>query len=102
MYAFSENGEGILTGKFFEYLASGREILAFGPVDGDLAKALQETGSGSIVDFNDKEATRREIDRLYEDFLAGKGKDYNGRNPLSDAVMRYSREYLTGEMTKLF
>lgn len=92
----------ILTGKFFEYLASGREILAFGPVDGDLAKALQETGSGSIVDFNDKEATRREIDRLYEDFLAGKGKDYNGRNPLPDAVMRYSREYLTGEMTKLF
>ncbi len=92
----------ILTGKFFEYLASGREILAFGPVDGDLAKALQETGSGSIVNFNDKEATRREIDRLYEDFLAGKGKDYNGRNPLSDTVMRYSREYLTGEMTKLF
>lgn len=92
----------ILTGKFFEYLASGREILAFGPVDGDLAKALQETASGSIVDFYDKQATRREIDRLYEDFLAGKGKYDNGRKPLSDAVMRYSREYLTGEMTKLF
>lgn len=90
----------ILTGKFFEYLASGREILAFGPVDGDLAKALQETGSGTIVDFFDKEATRKEIDRLYANFC--KGDAGENEKPLSDAVMRYSREYLTGEMTKLF
>lgn len=90
----------ILTGKFFEYLASGREILAFGPTDGDLAKALQETQSGTIVDFQDKEATRREIDRLYAGFC--KGDTADEEKPLSDAVMKYSREYLTGEMTKLF
>jgi hypothetical protein len=90
----------ILTGTFFEYLASGREILAFGPTDGDLAKALQETKSGTIVDFQDKEATRREIDRLYAKFC--KGDTTDEEKPLSDAVMKYSREYLTGEMTKLF
>ena len=94
----------ILTGKFFEYLASGREILAFGPVDGDLAKALHETQSGTIADFNDKETTRREIDRLYGQFLKNGGERKNCREekPLSDAVMRYSREHLTGEMVKLF
>ena len=102
----------ILTGKFFEYLAAGREILAFGPTYGDLAKALQETGSGSIVDFEDKEATRREIDRLYEKFLeeqnAPEGScveqagNHREENVLSPAVMKYSRKYLTWEMVKLF
>jgi len=93
----------ILTGKFFEYLASGREILAFGPTDGDLAKALQETASGTIVDFYDKEATRREIDRLYGRFLQEKGKkDCTEEKGLSKEVMKYSREHLTGEMVKLF
>lgn len=93
----------ILTGKFFEYLASGREILAFGPTYGDLAKALQETGSGTIVDFEDKEATRKEIDRLYGKFLEG-GQAGNHREEkiLSPAVMKYSRKHLTGEMVKLF
>ncbi|MBR4882449.1 MAG: glycosyltransferase [Bacteroidales bacterium] len=102
----------ILTGKFFEYLASGREILAFGPTYGDLAKALQETGSGTIVEFEDKEAVRREIDRLYEKFLKEKnapegscaeqaGNHREGKI-LSPAVMKYSRKYLAGEMVKLF
>lgn len=93
----------ILTGKFFEYLASGRDILAFGPVEGDLAKALQETGSGTIVDFQDKEATRREIDRLYGKFLEeGEVGNHREEKTLSPAVMRYSRKHLTGEMVKLF
>ncbi len=93
----------ILTGKFFEYLASGRKILAFGPTGGDLAKALQETGSGTIVEFGDKEAVRREIDRLYGKFKeAGARKNCREENVLSPAVMKYSRMHLAGEMVKLF
>ena len=59
----------ILTGKFFEYIASGRKILAFGPVNGDLGRALAETGSGKIVDFNDRKGIKTAIDELYEAFL---------------------------------
>lgn len=115
----------ILAGKFFEYLASGREILAFGPTYGELARALQETGSGTIVDFEDKESTRREINRMYSKFLkereslsagkcsrkgdsgakgkyGGNEKNCGEENALSPAVMKYSRKYLTGEMVKLF
>lgn len=99
----------ILTGKFFEYLASGREILAFGPTDGDLAKALRETQSGTIVDFYDKEATRAQLERLYEKYLKEKGENCGEENnmtrkkgELSEPVMRYSRKFLTGEMVKLF
>jgi len=49
----TQNAKGILTGKFFEYLAAKRPILAIGPVDGDVAAILDETNSGVIVDFND-------------------------------------------------
>lgn len=100
----------ILTGKFFEYLASGRDILAFGPTDGDLARALHDTGSGTIVDFQDKESTRREIDRLYNIFLQERSRrassDVHSGVPedkaFSPAVMKYSRKHLAGEMVKLF
>jgi len=37
------NARGILPGKFFEYLASGRPVFAIGPVDGDIGKVLDET-----------------------------------------------------------
>lgn len=103
----------ILTGKFFEYLAAGGPILAFGPVTGDLAKALQETESGVMVDFEDKAGTRREIDRLYGAFMQQKTVPApDGKTPGSGSVSpaknsgginpkayRYSRLYLTEQLS---
>lgn len=50
-----KNNKGILTGKFFEYLASQKPILAIGPTDGDLAKIIQETQCGKLFDYEDAE-----------------------------------------------
>ena len=50
----TKNAKGILTGKFFEYMASGTPILAIGPVDGDLAEIIHETNTGLISEFNDE------------------------------------------------
>ncbi|MGZ3901061.1 MAG: glycosyl transferase family 1, partial [Bacteroidia bacterium] len=36
----TKNAKGILTGKFFEYMASKVPVLAIGPVNGDLAKII--------------------------------------------------------------
>jgi hypothetical protein len=36
----SQNAKAILTGKFFEYLATGRPILVIGPTDGEVATIL--------------------------------------------------------------
>ena len=94
----------ILTGKFFEYLASGRKILAFGPIDGDLALALKETQSGNIVDFQDKEGIRKEIDVLYNTFLE-QGKldiwDIRTTDQLKDSILKYSRKNLTERLSQL-
>ena len=108
----------ILTGKFFEYIASGRKILAFGPVNGDLGRALAETGSGKIVDFNDREGIKTAIDELYEAFLKdscnsgasdcetcmqqeGKSEKTSLDDAHLKAVNKYSRRSLAADYVKL-
>ena len=59
-----EESKAILTGKFFEYLASGNNILAFGPTDGDLARFLKETGSGIICEFDDENSIKEAFVKL--------------------------------------
>ena len=59
-----KESKAILTGKFFEYLASGNNILAFGPTDGDLARELEKTGSGIICGFDDEDAIRYAFEKL--------------------------------------
>ncbi len=43
----------IITGKLFEYLASGKPIICIGPVDGDAAGILEETGHGRTFSYDD-------------------------------------------------
>ena len=44
------NNRGILTGKLFEYLGSGRPIWGFGPVEGDANAILRETHAGGLYE----------------------------------------------------
>ena len=46
---------GEATGKLFEYLASGRPILAVGGMN-EAARIVDETGTGVAVDSHDEEA----------------------------------------------
>ena len=47
------SAKSLITGKVFEYLQSQRPVIGIGPVDGDLAAILNETGAGQVVDFED-------------------------------------------------
>ena len=91
----SGNAKGILTGKFFEYLAAKRPILAIGPTDGDAAAILNETGAGKMVDFDDEINSRKVILDFYIQF---KSKSLNIK---TESVERFSRRSLTGELAKL-
>lgn len=92
----------ILTGKFFEYLAAARPILAFGPTDGDLAKALQESESGVICEWEQKEVIREVIDKVYDRYLNDIQTNTLscGKVP-SEAALKYSRKVLTGKLADL-
>jgi len=45
------NAKGILTGKIFEYLGSGRPILSIGPEDGDAAEILKDSDAGQTAGY---------------------------------------------------
>lgn len=60
--------KGILTGKLFEYLTAKRPILAIGAKDGDLGSVLNETNSGVIFNFDDKEALKEQVLAFYHQY----------------------------------
>jgi glycosyltransferase involved in cell wall biosynthesis len=47
------SNRSILTGKLFEYLASGKPVLCLGPVDGDAAAIIFESGIGKTFGYYD-------------------------------------------------
>ena len=88
--------KGLLTGKLFEYLASGRPILCIGPEDGDAARILRETHSGMTVSFEDKEKMKAAFNELYQSYL-----EHNLPRNSHPEVERYSRRLLAKEYAEL-
>ena len=89
--------KAILTGKFFEYLAAGRPIVAFGPKDGEMAKVLTETHSGEIFEWDEKVVLRDHLKGLYNSYLTGIWTTGADRSSIS----QYSRRSLTGQMVEV-
>lgn len=92
----SPNAKGVLTGKLFEYLASGRPILCIGPEDGDSARVLNETETGITVGFNNKEKMITVISDLYQKYV-----DNQLESQQSSLVEKYSRRNLTKDFVKI-
>lgn len=88
-----KNNQGIITGKFFEYLASQKPILAIGPTDGDLAKIISETHCGKIFDYADSDGMLR----FLESNLNNPAKA-----PDQDLANQYSRKELTRKIVQTF
>ena len=65
------SSKGIITGKIFEYLLAKRPILAIAPTDGDLAEIINNTNSGVVIDFLDKENLKKSILKYYQDYKEG-------------------------------
>jgi hypothetical protein len=91
----SANAKGILTGKFYEYLAAKRPILAVGPTDGDAAEVMHETGAGVMVDFWDHQTTKQVILGYYKLYKN------NLLSVQSKSVERFSRRNLTKDYVTL-
>jgi len=87
------NAAGILPGKFFEYLASGRPILAIGPVDGDIGKLLAETQAGAIVEPDDLEGIKTTIRKLFTNSSL--------TEPDRTKILNYSRRGITERLAEL-
>ncbi|MCS6980571.1 MAG: glycosyltransferase family 4 protein [Flavobacteriales bacterium] len=68
----TDTSQGILTGKVFEYLASGRPIIAFGPMEGDLCHLIQELKAGWYIPFGRPDIARQVLEEAYHSFCEGR------------------------------
>ncbi|MBB6331274.1 hypothetical protein HNP24_002224 [Chryseobacterium sediminis] len=91
----NESSKGIIPGKIFEYLASGKQILSFGPDKADVAKILEETQAGKHFSYQDTETVKKFI---LEKFILWK----NG-NLLENTqhIEQFSRKNLTRQLTEV-
>ena len=91
----SPNAKGILTGKFFEYLAARRPILGIGPEDGDAAGLLTETGAGAMANYSDEEKMKSIVKQFYSHYLSG------NLTVKPSEVSRFSRRALTEKLSQV-
>jgi glycosyltransferase involved in cell wall biosynthesis len=64
-------GQGVLSGKVFEYLAAERPILAAVPPGGAAAELIERTGAGVVAPPYDVEALKRALSTLHGRFENG-------------------------------
>jgi hypothetical protein len=91
----SEDTKSIIPGKLFEYMVSGRPIIAIGPNGSDFAEIIANTNTGVFFDYSEKRKLKSVILDYYNQFLQGKLQ--------SNAVglQQYSRKSLTEKLVKL-
>ena len=85
----------ILPGKLFEYLVSGRPILAMGPAGSDFASIITETQTGAFFTYNQKAAVKAYIHSCYSNYLAGNLK------VSPQGIEKYARKNLTKQLVQL-
>ena len=84
------NAKGIVTGKVFEYMASGRPTLIIGPTDGDVSKIVIKCNAGITCAYDDVVNIKQEILQLFY-----KKKEYKA------SINSYSRESLTEKLVDI-
>ncbi|MDQ7040773.1 MAG: glycosyltransferase family 4 protein [Rhodothermus sp.] len=86
---------GITTSKLFEYIGTGKPILALMP-DGEGRKILQAYGAAYLAPPHDVEAIARTMARLYADWKRAALPTGNAR-----VIRQFDRQKLTGKLATL-
>ena len=86
------------TGKIFDYLRSGRPILALAPTNGVVAQTLQETGHGEACLSTDLPGIKAFILQEYRKWQRGDKRELL-HSPL---IKRFERKNLTGQLANIF
>ncbi|PTM03640.1 MAG: glycosyl transferase family 1 [Bacteroidetes bacterium] len=91
----SEDTKCIIPGKLFEYMVSGRPILAIGPKGSDVSEILRTTNTGNYFLYGDHDALKEAILDMFQAFRTG--------NLKSNAIglQQYSRKALTSKLAEL-
>ncbi len=89
------NAKTVVAGKLYEYLASGRPILAIGPHDSDPAKVIELTKGGAVHDHDDLGGLKARIMELFSLYKTGTLKGS------AEGIEKFTRRALAGEFAKV-
>ncbi|EJL71697.1 glycosyltransferase family 4 protein [Chryseobacterium populi] len=91
----NDSSKGIIPGKIFEYLASGKQIISFGPDQADVSKILTETNAGKHFSYHDSETIKT--------FILEKYKLWKNGNLLENTqnIEQFSRKTLTKKLAEI-
>lgn len=91
-----KDAEGFMPGKLFEYMATGLPILGVGPVAGDAAALLEETGAGKMMADENLQGIEEYMLKTFYQW-----KDQASMRLLKAPVLKYSRYELTRQLVRL-
>lgn len=92
-----KNDAGMITGKLYEYVASGSPVLAIGPLGGNAANLLDETNAGRLFASEDVHAISDFLLDQYESWVNGEPTML----PRPSDISRYTRNMQTGQLANV-
>ena len=90
-----ERSKGIIPGKIFEYLVTGKQILSFGPKESDVKKILEETNAGRHFSYDDQSELKVFLLQKFEEWKSGISYSQ------TQNIGQFSRKNLTQKLSKL-
>ncbi|MCT2405931.1 glycosyl transferase family 1 [Chryseobacterium antibioticum] len=91
----NESSKGIIPGKIFEYLATGKQIISFGPDEADVSRILTETAAGKHFSYEDS--------KVIKDFILEKFEQWKKGSLLENTqnIEQFSRRNLTKNLVEI-
>ncbi len=86
---------GMIPGKVFEYLASGRPILMLGNTQGDTARLIREKRVGEVCEYEDAEQIKSAVIHLFKHYQA------NNDSVESIDIKQFERRELTRSLAEV-
>ena len=91
----NDSSKGIIPGKIFEYLATGKKILSFGPEGADVSEILKQTKAGKHFGYSEKKELKDYLQQIYQDWKNGNLKTE------TENINDFSRKNLTQKLVEI-
>ncbi len=92
-----DESEEVVPGKVYEYIGSGKPLIAVAPEKSAIADLLKETAAGYVAHQSNIAGIARAIKALYDDHAA----DRRTLQPIVEHVERYERKNMTARLAAL-
>lgn len=90
-----DKSKGIIPGKIFEYLATKKQIISFGPKESDVKRILEETHAGKHFSYDDSESLKAFILEKFNDWKSG------NLSSNTENIEQFSRRNLTKKLAEI-